>query len=135
MRAARIGTALAITSLLGLSDCATTRPTAGRPAPEVGVASYYGKAFHGRRTANGETYDMHALTAAHPSLPFGSRVRVTSLANGRSVVVRINDRGPHVKGRVIDLSHKAAKELGFLDRGTTKVRVEVLADRRAGKQP
>ena len=90
------------------------------------MASYYSETLHGRRTASGERYDMRALTAAHPTLPFGSRVRVTNLANGRSVVVRINDRGPNVKGRVIDLSNAAARELQFISQGTTRVRLEVL---------
>jgi rare lipoprotein A len=91
------------------------------------MASYYADAHHGRRTANGERFDMHALTAAHRTLPFGTRVKVTNLDNGRSVVVRINDRGPYVEGRVIDLSQAAARELRFLDRGTTRVRLEVIS--------
>src|SRR5258705_450534 len=76
---------------------------------QEGVASWYGPGFHGRRTANGEIYDQYELTAAHPSLPLGSRVMVTSLANGRAVEVRINDRGPFVGGRVVDLSYAAAR--------------------------
>ena len=122
----RLRIALAVGSLAALSACATTPPKAGRPAPEVGIASYYAKALHGRSTANGERYDMQALTAAHPRLPFGSRVRVTNLDNGRSVVVRINDRGPYVEKRVIDLSYAAARELQFISRGTVRVRLEVL---------
>lgn len=94
----------------------------------VGLASWYGPGFHGRRTASGTPFDRAALTAAHPSLPFGSRVRVTNLANGRSVVVLINDRGPYVKPRIIDLSQGAAKALGFLDDGVTRVRLDLLAD-------
>jgi len=90
---------------------------------EVGVASWYGVPFHGRKTANGETYDMHGMTAAHPTLPLPSVARVTNLQNGRSVVVRINDRGPFAKQRVIDLSRRAAWELGFKDQGTTDVEV------------
>lgn len=93
----------------------------------VGLASWYGPGFHGRRTASGTRFDRAALTAAHPSLPFGSRVRVTNLANGRSVVVLINDRGPYVKPRIIDLSQGAAEKLDFLDDGITRVRVELLA--------
>ncbi len=92
----------------------------------VGVASWYGQGYHGRRTASGETFDMNALTAAHPSLPFGTRVRVTNLDNGRSVILRINDRGPFVKRRIIDVSRRAAEELGFVREGTTQVRVEVI---------
>ena len=122
----RVRIALAVASLAAFSACATTRPTAGRPAQDVSIASYYAKALHGRVTASGERYDMHALTAAHRTLPFGSRVRVTNLDNGRSVVVRINDRGPYVEKRVIDLSYAAARELQFLDDGTARVRLEVL---------
>ncbi len=96
-------------------------------ASYVGLASWYGPGFHGRRTASGKRFDMAALTAAHRSLPFGSRVRVTNLANGRSVVVRINDRGPYVKPRIIDLSRAAARELDFLEDGITRVRIDLLA--------
>nr|WP_238193251.1 septal ring lytic transglycosylase RlpA family protein [Methylobacterium frigidaeris] len=80
--------------------------------PQAGVASWYGPGFHGRKTANGERFNTHALTAAHRSLPFGTQVRVTNSTNGRSVVVRINDRGPYVGGRVIDLSNAAARAIG-----------------------
>lgn len=82
-----------------------------------GIASWYGGRFHGRRTASGEVYDMDGLTAAHPSLPFGTRVRVQSLVNGRTVDVRINDRGPHIRKRVIDLSRGAARALGLIESG------------------
>ena len=91
-----------------------------------GVASWYGKRFHGRQTASGEAFDMNAFTAAHPSLPFGTRVRVTNLDNGRSVILKINDRGPFVKRRIIDVSRRAAEELGFVREGITQVRVEVI---------
>lgn len=91
---------------------------------EVGIASWYGDDFHGRQTANGEVYDMHALSAAHPTLPLPTYARVTNLANGRSVVVRVNDRGPYAHDRLIDLSAQTAKVLGFTDKGTTKVRVQ-----------
>lgn len=94
----------------------------------TGLASWYGRRFHGRRTASGEHYDMAALTAAHKSLPFGSRVRVTNLDNGRSVVLVINDRGPFVKRRLIDVSHAAAQRLGFLNHGLAKVRIDVLGE-------
>lgn len=97
-------------------------------ASSTGVASWYGKRFQGRLTASGEPFDMAALTAAHRDLPFGSRVRVTNLDNGRSVVVVINDRGPKVRSRHIDLSRAAARELGFLQGGLAKVRMDVLAD-------
>ncbi|WP_196257902.1 septal ring lytic transglycosylase RlpA family protein [Pelagibacterium limicola] len=92
----------------------------------TGVASWYGGKFHGRRTASGETYNQHALTAAHRSLPFGTEVVVTNQANGRSVVVRINDRGPFSGGRVIDLSHKAASQIGMVNSGTARVTIEVI---------
>ena len=102
---------------------AYTPNTRVEPFRQSGVASWYGRRFHGRPTASGERYDMYAMTAAHPTLPFPSYVRVTSLENGRSVVVRINDRGPFVRGRIIDLSYAAASKLGYIDKG--KVRVEV----------
>jgi len=86
-----------------------------------GIASWYGLPFHGRKTANGERFDMNALTAAHPSLPFGTRVKVRSLVNGREVIVRINDRGPFTPGRIIDLSHAAAKAIGLVGFGVKRV--------------
>jgi len=92
----------------------------------TGVASWYGRDFHGKLTANGERYDMHALSAAHKTLPLPTLVRVTNLENGRSMVVRINDRGPFVKSRIIDLSYAAAKALGYDQKGTTRVRVQAL---------
>ncbi len=91
-----------------------------------GIASYYAEDFHGRRTSSGERYDMYALTAAHRQLPFNSLVRVTNLENNRSVQVRINDRGPFKDGRVIDLSFKAALELGLIAKGTVPVRIEIV---------
>jgi len=91
-----------------------------------GVASWYGRDFHGRKTSNGEYYNMYALTAAHKTLPMNTMVKVTNLNNGRSVVVRINDRGPFVKNRIIDLSYAAAKRIGMAGRGTAPVMVEVL---------
>jgi len=91
---------------------------------EQGIASWYGSEFHGRSTANGEPFDMNAVTAAHKTLPLPSTVRVTNLENGRSVLVRVNDRGPFVNGRVIDLSRRAAQLLGVYGPGTAKVRVE-----------
>ena len=89
-----------------------------------GKASYYGAKHHGRRTASGERFNQHALTAAHRTLPFGTRVKVTNLNNDRTVVVLINDRGPHTRGRIIDLSRKAAERLGMLRAGVAPVRVE-----------
>ena len=97
-----------------------------RPGVEFGLASYYANAHHGRHTASGERFDRDALTAAHRTLPFGTRVQVTHLASGRDVTVRINDRGPLRKGRVIDVSQAAAKELGMIAEGVARVRVEVL---------
>ncbi len=99
------------------------------PAPaQVGVASYYGRGFRDHGTASGERFDQGELTAASRSLPIGTRARVTNLANGSSVVVRVNDRGPFVRGRVLDVSYAAARELGMLRRGTARVRIEVLDD-------
>ncbi|MCL7461152.1 septal ring lytic transglycosylase RlpA family protein [Pseudomonas sp. NW5] len=89
-----------------------------------GTASWYGTKFHGQATANGETYDLYGMTAAHKTLPLPSYVRVTSLENGRSIIVRVNDRGPFYSDRVIDLSFAAAKKLGFAERGTARVRIE-----------
>lgn len=95
---------------------------------ETGIASWYGPDFHAKMTANGETFDQNAVTAAHKTLPMPSVVRVTNLENGRSIVVRVNDRGPFVNGRIIDMSRRAAQLLGFEGSGTAKVRVQVLAD-------
>jgi len=103
-------------------------PKADYAYRETGIASWYGPGFHGRFTANGETYDQNALTGAHRTLPMPSIVRVTNLENGRSVKVRINDRGPFKNGRIIDLSRRAADLLGFTERGTAKVRVEIVED-------
>ncbi len=93
---------------------------------ETGIASWYGPGFHGKSTANGETYDQNAMTAAHRTLPMPSMVQVTNLENGRSVKVRVNDRGPFAHGRIIDLSKRAAELLGFVKQGTAKVRVQIL---------
>ena len=119
---------IAITSLL-LSACASHQ---GQIDPQgyraEGQASYYGARHHGNKTASGERFDQNALTAAHRSLPFGSRVQVTNLRNDKRVVVRINDRGPFTKKRIIDLSQKAAEQLDMLRDGVVPVRVEQLAD-------
>lgn len=93
---------------------------------EVGLASWYGSDFHGRPTANGQTYNMYALTAAHKTLPLGTRVRVTHLGNHHSVDLVINDRGPFVSGRILDLSYGAARRLGMLDQGVAKVRIAAI---------
>jgi len=100
--------------------------TAG--AAQIGTASWYGPGFHGNPTSSGEIYDQNDLTAAHQTLPLGTRVAVTNLRNGRSVEVRINDRGPFVKGRSIDLSYAAARSLGMIGPGTVPVRIEVLGN-------
>ena len=91
-----------------------------------GKASWYGPKFHGRRTANGEIFNSYGLTAAHRSLPFGTKVRVTNLRNGRSVIVRINDRGPFIKGRVIDVSAGAAQKLNMVGSGVANVQIDVI---------
>ncbi|MBN2427631.1 MAG: septal ring lytic transglycosylase RlpA family protein [Deltaproteobacteria bacterium] len=93
---------------------------------EEGMASWYGRDFHGRKTSNGEIYNMHAMTAAHKTLPLGVFVRVKNLRNGKEAVVRVNDRGPFVKGRIIDLSYSAAKKIGIVGPGTAPVRIEML---------
>jgi rare lipoprotein A len=95
-----------------------------RPYKERGVASWYGKMFHGQKTSIGETYDMYAMTAAHPTLPLPSYARVTNVATGQSVIVRVNDRGPFLHGRIIDLSYAAANRVGIASRGSGEVEVE-----------
>ena len=137
-----------IALLFFVSGCATREPapqqTAGYPKPykvfgkwyqplpdskgfrQHGIASWYGKDFHGKKTSNGEIYDMYAMTAAHKTLPLGTYVRVHNLENNRDLEVRINDRGPFVRGRIIDLSYTAAKELGLVGPGTAKVEIVAL---------
>ncbi len=95
---------------------------------QVGKASWYGRPFHGRKTANGESYNMFQMTAAHRELPMGTWVKVTNLRNGRSVVLRINDRGPFLDSRVIDTSYIAAEHLGFRERGIVRVRLDVVPE-------
>ena len=115
---------LVMIGLLILAGCATTpRQTPESQEAEIGFASYYADRFQGRRTASGERYDRHALTAAHRRLKFGTRVHVSRIDNGQSVTVRINDRGPFVQGRIIDLSRAAAETLGMIQSGVVKVRV------------
>ena len=111
-----------------LAGCASQGRIDPRGYRAEGQASYYGARHHGRKTASGERFDQHALTAAHRSLPFGSRVRVTNLRNDKTVVVRINDRGPYARGRIIDLSQKAAEQLDMLRSGTAPVRIEQLSE-------
>lgn len=93
---------------------------------QVGIASWYGPGFHGKKTSSGEIYDMNAMTAAHKSLPFNTIVKVVDLNTGRSVIVRINDRGPFIPGRIIDLSYAAAQALGIAQKGTARVGLKVL---------
>jgi rare lipoprotein A len=117
-------------------DITTITPPIEKPKPKPklgtvrslgnGVASYYGKRFHGRRTANGERFNMNAMTAAHKTLPFGTKVRVTNARNGKSVTVRINDRGPFIRGRTIDLSKAAARRIGIIQRGHGKVTLAIV---------
>lgn len=117
--------ALALFTLL--AGCAS-HDVDPRGYDETGTASFYGARHHGKRTASGEPFNQHGLTAAHRSLPFGARVKVTNLKNDRSVVVRINDRGPHTRGRLIDLSRAAAQQLDMIRSGTARVRVQSLSD-------
>jgi rare lipoprotein A len=123
--------AFSLGALLFSAGCGSSLPrssaTGGESADHSeGIASYYAEEFNGRQTASGEVYDMEGLTAAHPTLPFNTRVRVTNLDNGKSVVVRINDRGPFKKGRILDLSYRAARLIGLIPEGTAPVRMEVL---------
>jgi rare lipoprotein A len=114
---------------VAISGCATTAPRElgeERGDGLVGMASWYGARHHGRSTASGQPFDMHQLSAAHRTLPLGTRVRVTNLENRRSVVVRVTDRGPFVPGRIVDLSYAAAKALDLVEQGIARVRLDVL---------
>ena len=113
-------------ALLLLAGCASTEIVDPHGYDKSGTASYYGAKHHGKRTASGERFNKNGLTAAHRQLPFGTRVKVTNLNNNKSCVVRINDRGPHTRGRLIDVSHEAAEQLGMLRSGTARVRVQAL---------
>ena len=124
-RGGQIRAVLAVTLILSAVACARL-PYAPKSGVEVGVASWYGQEFHGRPTSNREVFNMNDMTAAHRTLPFGTHVMVTNLENDRSVVVRINDRGPFVRGRIIDLSYAAARVLGLIGPGTARVRLENL---------
>jgi rare lipoprotein A len=110
----------AIFALIGpmLTDAAAFR--------QSGVGSYYGPKFHGKKTASGEKFNQNAMTAAHKTLAFGSKLRVTNIANGRSVIVRVNDRGPFIRGRIVDVSTIAARQLGMVGRGVARVRIQKL---------
>jgi len=127
----RWGAVAAVALAVSLAGCGLfskkPKPISANPgATQTGIASWYGPGFNGRRTANGEIYDQYALTAAHRTLPHGTRIEVTNLTNGRRVRVRINDRGPYVDDRVIDLSYTAAQRLAMIGSGTAPVRIEVL---------
>ncbi|HMD99928.1 MAG TPA: septal ring lytic transglycosylase RlpA family protein [Terriglobia bacterium] len=129
--AAIVGLLLLSTGCLHRRRRHPTRPQVGAPPAKIvqneqGIASWYGHPFHGRPTASGEIYNMHDLTAAHRTLPFSTRVRVHDLDNGRDVEVRINDRGPFVKGRIIDLSNGAARSMQMIGPGTAHVSLEIL---------
>lgn len=129
VRTTHLATCVALAGLL--SGCARYPAPAAPGTVEAGwvqegEASWYGPGFHGKQTASGEVFDMEAMTAAHRELPFGSRVRVINLDNGEEIRVRINDRGPFARGRVLDLSRAAARELGMLGSGTARVRIEVV---------
>ncbi|EJM58398.1 rare lipoprotein A [Pseudomonas sp. GM50] len=122
----RLLSACALLSLL--AGCASTDTIDPHGYDKTGVASYYGAKHHGKRTASGERFNQHGLTAAHRQLPFGTRLKITNLNNDRSCVVRVNDRGPYSRGRLIDVSREAAEQLGMLRSGTAKVRVQALDD-------
>jgi rare lipoprotein A len=116
-------------ALLAVPAPVTRAPSQADEAPvwtQNGKVSWYGPGFHGRRTANGEIFDTNEMTMAHRSLAFGSKVRVTNLDNGRSIVVRVNDRGPYVGGRIADLSRAAASRLGFVEDGVVRARIELI---------
>ena len=143
-RRRRAVTRILVLPALLAAGCATVRHE--RPSPssrpvEVGTASWYGSEFQGSRTASGERFDPREYTAASRSLPIGTRVRVTNLANRRSTIVRINDRGPYVRGRVLDVSHAAARALDMVGRGTARVSIarvderESVATRRIRRKP
>jgi rare lipoprotein A len=130
-----------VVAMVVATSCALWRPSTPPPGPQhslptqTGKASWYGGKFHGRRTATGERFDQHRLTAASRTLPLGSRARVTNLENGRSVEVEITDRGPFARGRVLDVSRAAAHALGMVEDGTVRVRVEPIPAREASSAP
>jgi rare lipoprotein A len=128
MRRIIIAIVAALAGAVLLAGCGTKRPPPVSIEPRIqeGVASYIGHRYHGRRTASGEIYDENELSAAHPFYPFGTRVRVVNLENGQTVVLEVNDRGPFVDGRIIDVSYIAARKLGFVRKGLAEVRVEVV---------
>lgn len=129
-----------ITALLSITLSITTVTATSSAVASVkqfkqsGMASWYGRQFHGRQTANGERFNMHAMTAAHRTLPLNCVIRVTNKTNGKSVVLRVNDRGPFSGNRVLDVSYGASKALGFTDNGLTNVKIEVLEVPGKGKK-
>lgn len=125
-RGAVAGLLVAVVVIGSSAACAAHRVPGPEAGPMEGPASWYGVEYHGRRAADGSRYNMYEMTAAHPTLPFGTRVRVTNLTNNRSVAVRITDRGPFVGGRIIDLSFAAAQAIGMVGKGVTRVRLEVI---------
>jgi rare lipoprotein A len=135
-RSRQVSVVLVMLALASVGCATARRPSVpdsvGGPEPGVridGLASWYGQQHQGLKTASGETFDMNKLTAAHRTLPFGTRLRVTNVENGKSVVVRVNDRGPHVAGRVLDLSYRAAQALGMTGAGVARVEVVVIRGR------
>lgn len=118
-------TAGLLTGLMPFAGSATANSGIGHV--QKGIASFYHDSLHGRRTASGQVYNKHRLSAAHKTLPLGTKIQVTDAKTGRSIVVRVNDRGPFVKGRIVDLSKEAAKELGIVDRGIARVDLKVLS--------
>lgn len=134
MRRLLVGLSVGLGVLAGCAPRATRPPAEEKPPPgrawlEEGLASYYGPGLAGRPTASGEKFNPQKLTAAHKKLPFGACLRVVNMENGRSVEVRVNDRGPFVKGRVVDVSTAAAKQLGMMEKGLARVRLYRCADK------
>lgn len=133
---ASIAVVLGLMPILTMDEAAQAQM--GQPAAvytQRGEASWYGPGFHGKKTASGERFNQHGLTAAHRKLPLGTKAKVTNLDNGKTVEVKINDRGPYVRGRIIDLSKAAAERLGMKDAGTTPVRLEVTKPPAASARP
>jgi rare lipoprotein A len=131
MSSGRNGWSILLATAVGLGACKAVQPSSASPG-QKGIASWYGGEF--KRTASGERYDPNSMTAAHRTLPFGTRVRVTHLKSQRSVVVRINNRGPYTRGRVIDLSNAAARELNMVKSGVARVEVQVLPAKFKGER-
>lgn len=131
VKGAVVALSLAVVSLLAMDNPGHTQDTDAPVYVQRGVASWYGPGFHGRKTASGKRFNQHRLTAAHRTLPLGTKATVTNLENGNTVQVEITDRGPYVRGRILDLSKAAANQLGMTDDGTTTVRLVVTAEQQA----